>query len=191
MPFTDGQTCQSLAAIALSGTDTSLECAQIKTASHSLCCPQDIGPGCNFCQTGVENEELVVDTSDDSTCADYGYISQIGFPALCAVIELQNSACCPNETGTPCSDFCPGGVTNPDVTADFGEGDSVRCADLAFYVAGLSSDLDDCQAVKFQRNACCPADVGPGCTFCPDGVTNPFLVVDADDDMTCTTLAGL
>ena len=126
VPFTDGGTCQTLAATVPSLIDTSLECAQIRTVAHPLCCPEDIGPGCNFCSTGVENQDLVVDPSDNSTCADYGYISQISFPAFCAIVELEDSNCCPKKTGTPCNDFCPGGVTNPDVQVDFGEGESVR-----------------------------------------------------------------
>jgi hypothetical protein len=72
IPFTNGTTCEQIAFAASLMVDVdTLNCGFLQTASHPVCCPADVGPGCDFCPTGVENEDLEVD-EDGTTCGDVG-----------------------------------------------------------------------------------------------------------------------
>jgi hypothetical protein len=109
---------------------------------------------------------------------------------FCADLALGEVVCCPEKTGTVCDDLCPSGVTAPDVMIDFGDGNTPTCAEVALYSSGLSSDTSSCESLKFQRNICCPDDVGPGCSFCEGGVVSADTVVN-QEGVTCAILEEL
>jgi hypothetical protein len=68
-----GVTCADVATGAMSPTITTEECGDVKTAFHALCCPADVGPGCDYCTTGVENEDFVLD-EEGTTCGAVGLL---------------------------------------------------------------------------------------------------------------------
>jgi hypothetical protein len=70
VPFSNGTTCEQVAMYAMTENATA-ECGDIKTGGHPVCCPADVGPGCDFCPTGVEKEDLEVD-EEGTTCGDLG-----------------------------------------------------------------------------------------------------------------------
>jgi hypothetical protein len=70
VPFTNGTTCEQIAMAALTPDLDTSSCASFKTGGHRVCCPADVGPGCDFCPTGVENEDL--EDEDGTTCGDFG-----------------------------------------------------------------------------------------------------------------------
>jgi hypothetical protein len=70
VPDADGATCEGLAFYAMTNIST-IECGQMKTGAQPICCPADVGPGCDFCPTGVEND-VIVDESDGTTCGLLG-----------------------------------------------------------------------------------------------------------------------
>lgn len=73
IPESNGTTCEQVALYAaLNPNITVDECAEVKTGTHYLCCPEDVGPGCDFCATGIEDEELVFE--DGTACAELAFL---------------------------------------------------------------------------------------------------------------------
>jgi hypothetical protein len=73
LPETNGTTCGEFALFATIPNITTEFCGEIKTGGHLFCCPTDVGPGCDFCATGVEEAEFVL-TDDGTTCGDLGVL---------------------------------------------------------------------------------------------------------------------
>jgi hypothetical protein len=76
VPYTFDFTCEDLATYAMTERENISpgECGQMKTGGHPVCCPADVGPGCDFCPTGVEKEDLEVFEhgifEGENTCGD-------------------------------------------------------------------------------------------------------------------------
>eukprot|EP00980_Cylindrotheca_fusiformis_P010069 scaffold2231_cov120-Cylindrotheca_fusiformis.AAC.2 len=101
---------------------------------------------------------------------------------MCADYTAAEELCCPKGEGVTCS-FCDN-MTYPE--AVFG---NRNCRSIGLYLDGLSAGTAECLSLSAARSVCCPSEVGPGCTFCKDGVTAPDF--DFDDGSTCTDLIDI
>jgi hypothetical protein len=82
------------------------ECAELKTGGHLVCCPDDVVPGCSFCEGGVSSAETVVDEEEGVTCADLKELAPIAPQDQCANLGLAQFLCCP-PTQAPASTDAP------------------------------------------------------------------------------------
>jgi hypothetical protein len=80
------------------------ECAELKTGGHLVCCPDDVVPGCSFCEGGVSSAETVVDEEDGVlSCAD---LEELAPQDQCVNFGLAQFLCCP-PTQAPASTDAP------------------------------------------------------------------------------------
>jgi hypothetical protein len=107
LDFGDGDTatCAEVAQYtSILSSDTEL-CSESKF-SRATCCPDDVGPGCPFCEGGVSSAETVVDEEEGVTCADLKELAPIAPQDQCANLGLAQFLCCP-PTQAPASTDAP------------------------------------------------------------------------------------
>ena len=107
-----------------------------------------------------------------------------GSSEICAVIQLEEATCCPPVS----CDFCKEtGVNDPDFVIPGADG--TTCGLASEYAATLDGGEDMCGTVKFAEAICCPGSLVP-CSFCPNGVTYPSLIIAPKAGTTCEDVMG-
>eukprot|EP00980_Cylindrotheca_fusiformis_P020965 scaffold7978_cov124-Cylindrotheca_fusiformis.AAC.2 len=178
VPDTGNLTCGDLVESAMLVSTSQVDadaCSDLQQA-HFWCCPADAG--CEFCPTGIENEDVIV-AGVNTTCSDYAISKYFAPSDMCDNYTAAEGLCCPKGTGETCV-LCEN-MTNPE-----GVFNDETCQNLGLYADALSADTDTCPILGLGRSVCCPEEVGPGCTFCKNGVTAPDFEID--DGVTCTGL---
>jgi hypothetical protein len=74
-------------------------CSSLKF-QRGVCCPNDVGPGCSFCEGGVSSPETVLDEEEGITCADLEQLASSSPQEQCANFGSAQLLCCP-QTQAP------------------------------------------------------------------------------------------
>lgn len=165
----DGVTCAEIVAEALLVETDSAQCAILKDATESVCCPLVQDP-CVVCsEEGVTAADTAQPTAVQGvTCADVVAEALLveTETATCSLFRDAEATCCPSITN-PCS-VCAEGITT-DTTSVVGEGKT--CADLLVDAPLVETDSPECISMQDSELVCCPTAAVEPCTVCTEGIT--------------------
>ncbi|CAJ1966110.1 unnamed protein product [Cylindrotheca closterium] len=205
LPFsTESVTCGALM-FGILGTQVDPDVCTFYNSIAPICCPNgEEFARCDFCPFGMDHPDVVLPSSDGSSCQDIKRYADLVFEGEMCENSLKpvETVCCPSTTDNFVCDYCSGGLEFPDNMLD----DSIQCSELTLF-SKLANETQ-CEDIKISEALCCPSSTtnslppvteGDYCYLCGSAEVEmkrpeyqPFALGDSvmteDDLMTCAQI---
>jgi len=145
------------------------------TPTSSQPTPAYMSKICTFCKDGMIDASLEIPGTQGRTCGSEKDRAESlnGLTPLCRSVQQAQDVCCPEPITNPCT-FCEEGIDNLDL--ELPQSGGRTCGTVNTLAATMEQGSELCTTLKQAEILCCPLPA-KFCTFCPEGIPDPTIVM--------------